>query len=327
MKKSLSLALYNWKVLLKSIVYQILLLALVLALGITIFGNLVDDLIKVINDNHISDFINHTISAIVNGEFDSAQFTAQLNEVISNWQEGIASLRHPYGLVELTYILFVVFVVVYRMLVSLTDVSVVCQLDEFMTSNASRPFTWFFFKKQGTTWQFALLQTALCLPLDILILSGSIGFYLVFLIAFNWWTIIPVCIIAILLYAVRLSFFAFCLPAVCSDELNTRDAFKRGLSLIVNRFWRVFYKTLIVVVLMVVLGVLSIMYISNTWVKTLVLTIPNFVLFFFLKCVNIVDYFQTDNRPFFYKRVDIEGTDRYNRKRKQKRVVDGISKE
>ena len=314
MFKSLSIASYNWKVLLKSILYQILLLALVLALGFTIFGNLVDDLIRVIKDNHISDFVSQTINAIVNGEFDSAQFTTKLNEVISNLQTGISSLRHPYGVVELTYVLFVLILLLYRLLVSLTDVSVVCQLDEFMTSNASRPFTWFFFKKQGRTWKFALLQTVLTLPLDTLIVTGSIGFYLLFLIAFNWWTIIPVCVIALLLYTVRLTYFAFCLPAVASEDLPTHEAFRRGLSLIVNRFWRVFWKTLIVVCVMVVLSVLSIMYIGNTWVKTLVFTIPNFVLFFYLKCVNIVDYFQADNRPFFYKRVDIEGTDRYNRK-------------
>lgn len=316
MLKSLSLASFNWRVLLKSILCQILLLALVLALGFTIFGNLIDDLIKLFNDNHISDFVSETIGAIVAGEFDSAHFTTQLNEVISNWQDGITSVRHPFGVVELTYILFVAIFVLYRMLVSVTDVTVECQLEEFMTSNASRPFSWFFFKKQGRTWQFVLLQTAFCLPLDILVVTGSIGFYLLFLIAFNWWTIIPVCVIALLMYTVRLTFFSCCLPAVACEAMPTRDAFKHGLSVAIKRFWHVFWKTLIVVCVMVVLSVLSIMYIENTWVKTVVSTVPNFVLYFYLKCVNIIEYFQADNRPFFYKRIDIEGTDRYNRKHK-----------
>ncbi|MCH5160047.1 MAG: hypothetical protein J1F66_04275 [Clostridiales bacterium] len=314
MFKPLSLAAFNWKVLLKSILYQILLLALVLALGFTIFGKLVDDLIQLINDTHISDFASDTISSIVNGEFDSATFTGNLNEVISNLQKGISSLRHPFGVVELTYILVVLIVLLYRLLISLTDVSVACQLEEFMTSNASRPFTWFFFKKQGRTWKFALLQTAFTLPLDILVVTGSVGFYLLFLIAFNWWTIIPVAVIALLMYAVRLTFFAFCLPAVACEDIPVREAFKRGLSLIISRFWRVFWKTLIVVCVMVVVSVLAIVFIDNTWVISIVFTVPNFMLFFYLKCINIVEYFQADNRPFFHKRVDIEGTDRYNRR-------------
>lgn len=318
MFKPLSLATFNWKVLIKSILYQILLVALVLALGFTIFGRLIDDMIQLIKDNHVADFVSNTISSIINGEFDSTEFTTNLNEVISNWQEGISSLHHPYGVMEISYVLFVLIVVLYRLLVSLTDVSVACQLDEFMTSNATRPFTWFFFKKQGRTWQFALLQTAFALPLDILIVTGSIGFYLLFLIAFNWWTIIPVLVIVLLLYAVRLTTFAFCLPAVSCENTSTREAFRRGLSLIFRRFWRVFWKTLVVVCMMVVVSVLAIVCISNTLVTSIVFTIPNFVLFFYLKCINMVEYFQADNRPFFHKSLYIEGTEKYNRRQLRK---------
>ena len=314
MLKPLSITAFNWKVLIKSILCQILMLALMLALGFTVFGNLIGDAIRFVNENHVTDLLYKLINAILGGEFDGAAFTEELNQVSSNLRDGIAQLRHPFGVIELTYVVFVLFVVLYRLLVSLTDVTVTCQLDEFMTSNASRPFTWFFFKKQSQSWKFALLQTAIALPLDVLIITGSLGFYLIFLIAFNWWTIIPVCVIALLLYAIRLTFFAFCLPAVVCSDLKPRDAFKLGLSQIVNRFWHVFWKTLIVTCLMVVISVLSIMYISNTWVMTVVLTIPNFVLFFYLKCINVVEFFQANNRPFFYKRVDIEGTDRYNRK-------------
>ena len=314
MFKPLSITAFNWKVLIKSILCQILMLALVLALGFIIFGNLIGDIMRVVNENHILDLLSKMMNAIVGGEFDGEVFTEQLNQVLTSWREGIAQLKHPFGVMELTYVLFVVIVVLYRLLVSVTDVTVNYQLDEFMTSNATRPFTWYFFKKQGKTWQFALLQMVFTLPLDVLIVTGSLGFYLIFLLAFNWWTIIPVCIITILLYAARLSIFAFCLPSVVCSDLNTRDAFKRGLSKIVSSFWRVFWKTLIVVCLIVVVSVLSIMYISNTWVMTVVLTIPSFVLFFYLKCINVVEYFHAENRPFFYKRVDIEGTDRYNRK-------------
>ena len=207
----------------------------------------------------------------------------------------------------------------YRLLVYITDVTVDCQLDEFMTSNASRPFTWYFFKKQGRTWQFALLQIAFALPLDTLIACGSIGFYLLFLPAFNRWAIIPVAIIVLLLYVARLSLFAFCLPAVaCETNLSTHMAFRRGLSLIVTRFWHVFWKTLIVVCLMAAISLVSILYVSNPIVSAVLSTVPNFVLFFYLKCINIVEYFRADNRPFFYKRVDVEGTERYNRKLRRK---------
>lgn len=314
MLKSLSIASHNWKTLVKSLLLQVVLLALVVALGFTVFGNLAEGIVDIINDHSITDFVYNTINAIVDGTFDSGDFTSQLNDVIDTLQQSVSALKHPWGMVEISYVLLALIVLGYRVLVSVTDIPVVCQLDEFMTSNATRPFAWFFFKKQGKIWTFALLQMVVTLPLDILILTGSIGFYLLFLIAFNWWTIIPVAVIALLFYVARLTLFAFCLPAIVCDDLSTRQGFKKGLSAIFTRFWHVFWKTLVAVVLMVVISVLSIMLISNPIVSTLVITVPNFVLFYFLKCVNVVEYFKMDNRPFFHKRVDIEGTDRYNRK-------------
>lgn len=314
MLKSLSVAAHNWKVLLKSLLLQVVLLALVVALGITVFGNLAEGIVNILNDHNVTDFVYDTINAIVDGTFDSANFSAELNDVIVTLQQSVSELKHPWGMVEISYAVLALIVLGYRMLVSVADVPVMCQLDEFMTSNAARPFSWYLFKKQGKIWKFALLQMAFTLPLDVLILTGSIGFYLLFLIAFNWWTIIPVAVIALLFYVARLTLFAFCLPSIVCDDLPTREGFKKGLSAIFTRFWHVFWKTLVAVVLMVVIAVLSIMLISNPIVSTLVITVPNFVLFYLLKCVNVVEYFKMDNRPFFHKRVDIEGTDRYNRK-------------
>ena len=314
MLKPLKLASHNWKVLIKAILYQALLLALVIALGSLIFGNLFDELYRLIRENDIRDFLYNTVNSIFSAEFNSEQFAEELGNVIANMQQSISSIHFPWGGATLSYVLFIVILVIYRLLVSLTDVACDCQLEEFMTANAERPFTWFFIKKQGRTWEFVLLQAAMVLPLDILIVSGSVGFYLLFLIAFNWWTIIPVAIIALLFYVMRQTLFSFCLPAVVCEDLPTGKAYAVGLSKIMTRFWHVFWKTLVVMCLMVVIAGVSLMFIHNPIVSTITLTVPNFILFFYLKCIYIVEYFQADNRPYFYKRVDIEGTERHNRK-------------
>ena len=271
MFKSLSLASYNWKVLLKSLVYQALLLAFVLASAMTLFGDLVDRLVEIFNKNHIQEFISQTISSIVAGDFDSNAFTQQLSQLISDIQQSISSLRLPWGGATMSYVLFAVILVMYRLFVSLADVVVDCQLDEFMTSNAERPFTWF-----------------------------------------NWWTIIPVAIIGVLFYIIRVTTFSLCLPAVACENIGVAKAFKKGLIALINRFWHVFWKVAIVLVMIVVFNVLSLTLIRNGWVSTLVSTVPSFILFYYLKCVCIIEYFRAENRPFFHKRVDVEGTDRHN---------------
>lgn len=314
MLKPLILASRNWKVLLKSLVYQTLLLALMVALGYLVFGNLVDEIAVIIRDNNVGDFLSDAVNSIVSGEFDSNAFSSRLAELIADIRESIASLNIPFGGATMSYVLFCVIFVLYRLFVSLTDVAAACQLEEFMTSNAERPFTWFVIKKQGVTWKFALLQTAFALPLDLLIIFGCIGFYLLFLIAFNWWTIIPVAIIGLLFYVARLTLFSFTLPSVVCNEGSVRMAFKQGLARSPLRFWHVFWKTLVVVALIAVIAVLSFMFVDNAIVKTVLTTVPSFALYFYIKCVNMVEYFRFDNRPFFYKRVEIEGTDRYKRK-------------
>lgn len=324
MIKSLSLAAFNWKVLLKSLFCQVLVLAILAAFGVTVFGDLARDVMRVLSESNLREFANSTIASIMSGNFNSADFTTELNAVISNIQANISSIHYPFawGGATLSYIVVVLALLVYRLFVSYTDVTVECQLEEFMTSNASRPFIWFLLKKQGRTWAFSSLQLLCAVPLDLLIITGCLGLYLTFLIAFGWWTIIPVLVIALLMYSVRQTIFAFCLPAVvCETDMSARQAFKYGASRIVFRFWRVFWKTLIVISLMAVICTLAIMYIYNSIWCTLVITVPNLLLFFCLKCVNIVEYFDSHNRPYFYKRVVIEGTDRYNRRlaRKNKR--------
>lgn len=317
MIKSLSIASFNWKVLLKSLFCQLVVLVLMVAFVVTVFGAFAEDILRVVTEVRLTDFINSAASSIISGEFNGANFSAELTALITSLQENISSIRWPWGGVTLSYIVVILTFVVYRLFVSYSDVTAGCQIEEFMTSNASRPFAWFLLKKQGRTWAFSCLQLLCALPLDILIVTGTLGLYLLFLVAFGWWTIIPAVCIMVVLYAARHTFFAFCLPAVVCEDMPTRKAFKHGMSMIVTRFWRVFWKTLIVICVMLVISVVGILYVDNGWVQTAVITVPNLMLFFCLKCINMVEYFEANNRPYFYKRMYIEGTDRYNRRQKK----------
>lgn len=292
-------------------------LVLLLAFVVTVFGDFATDILRVVTEIGFTDFINATVIGIVEGNFNSTAFTSQLNALISALQEKISSVEIPFGGATLSYVIVMLVYVVYRLFVSYTDVTAACQVAEFMDSNASRPFVWYLFKKQGRTWQFSCLQLLIAMPLDILIVSGALGIYLLFLIAFGWWTIIPVVVLMVVLYAVRHTLCAFCLPAVACEDMPAHKAFRQGLSQVILRFWRVFWKTFTVVCVMVVISVLSIMFVDNRIALTVLITVPNFVLFFYLKCINMVEYFEANDRPYFSKRMVIEGTDRYNRRQKR----------
>ncbi len=319
MLKPLRLSVSNARTMLNAFFIQIVTLLLALALCFVIFGEYAQGLLDLFSQLKLDDFLARTLDNLTNPPFDSDAFSKELADLMEQLRQGIADLHDVVGSTELSWLGLFAILIMYRVLVAFTDVTVGCQLEEFMTSNARRPFVWFLFKKQKETWVFAFWQCFVSLMLDVLIMFGTLGIYLLFLVAFRWWTIIPALLIGLILYTMRLTFTAFTLPAVvCGDGKTPRLAFRVGLSKVFIRFWRVFYKNLAVVAITVILWVVSALFIESSALSMLISTVPSFLLFFFLKCVNMCEYFENENRPYFYKPVEVEGTESYNRKHKIK---------
>ncbi len=321
LSKSLRLSACNWKVLLKSVFSQAVIFAVVLALAATMFGGVIGQVADAFAKSGVVDFIKETIADIASGAFDPSEFADGVQGIVVAFQNALREVQNDWGYIEWTYLLFLVVIFVYRMLISVTDVTVGCQLEEFMTSNATRPFSWFFFKKQGETWMFTALQTIFVMPIDMAIFFGCLGFYLVFLITFRWWTIIPIAVVGLLMYAARVTMFAFCLPAVVTEkDKSTGEAFRYGLSTVFRCFGRVYWKNLLLVTLVAAIFVPAMLFIKDPYIMATVGVLPNFILFFIQKNINMCEYFEATERPYFFKVVEVEGTERYNKKHKNKVV-------
>lgn len=320
MHKSLSLGWYNNKVLLKSLMSQMLVLALALAISVAFFGGYVDSFSHILQESDFDGFLEETLRSIMDGTFDNGYFTSYINEIITTVQDAMEQLGDSMLSVELAYVLAGVLVICYRLLVSITDVTVDCQLDEFMTSNTKRSFLWYFVKKQGKTWKFTVRQVFFTLPLDFLIVCGCLGFYVLVLLPFGWWTIIPIAVAGLVVYTARLTLFAFCLPAVaCERNVHTKQAFRKGLSLVFSCWWKVFFQNLAVILLIVLINALAILFVEKPIFTLLLATFPTFALFFYLKCVNLVLYYQAQDKPFFYNKVYVEGTEDYLKRQRRKK--------
>lgn len=318
-KKAFVLAGNNWKVMLKALICQVLILALVAALCFLIFGGLVEDFLQIFEMVDWSDFLAESIKNIVNGEFNIRAFLDTLAQLIEETGDAIESIPNIWNRVEVSYVAFVCIFLVYRMLVSISDLSAGYQLQEFMTSNATRPFSWYFVKKFASSLKFVFLQTLLALPLDLFVILSSVGICLALSVFMGWWAIVPAMVVLLLAYSARLTYFAFWLPVAVTEEIGIGKSLIRSASLIPYRFWGVFWKTLVIVCVMGVCFSLSIVFSQKNLVTIVASSIPSLLLFFLLKCINFVEYFTATNRPFFYKKVDVEGTERFNKKMKAKK--------
>ena len=316
--KAMSLAVHNWKVMVKALICQMLILALIVALCFLIFGSFVDDVMNVFAAGEWEKFVSETVESVATATFNGNEFAAKLAECIEKTQEAIEAIPNIWNRVEVSYVSFIALLLLYRILISFSDVAVSFQLEEFLTSNTARPFTWFLAKKFGESCKFSLLQMAVTLPLDILVLLGSTCICLIFVLTLKWWSIIPAVLILLLLYSARLAYFAFWLPSIPADGLTVSQAFKKGLATIPYRFWHVFWKTFVTICLMAAIALVSVLYVQNHVWKFVLSVVPNLILFFLLKCVNFVEYFENARRPYFVKYVDVEGTERYNKKHARK---------
>ena len=141
MIKSLSIASFNWKVLLKSLFCQVLVLVLMVAFVVTVFGALAGDILRVVSEIGVTDFINSTASAIIGGEFSSEVFSAELTAMIDSLRENIKTIRWPWGGVTMSYIVVALTLIVYRLFVSLKSRDV---LGRFPACNCFAPCRWIF---------------------------------------------------------------------------------------------------------------------------------------------------------------------------------------
>ncbi len=317
-KKALMLSAYNWKVMLKALICQLLILALMSALCFVMFGGLVEDCLAIFSDINFGEFLSETIKSVVNAEFDVNEFSAQLSTVIDQTREAIESIPNMWNRVEVSYIACFFMFLVYRMLVSVSDLTVGCQIQEFMTSNATRPFLWYFVKKFGASMKFVCLQMLLALPLDFFIILVGIGICVSLTVFMGWWSVVPAIAVLLVLYSARHTYFAFWLPTVTTEDLGVAKSLTKSVSRIPYRFWNVFWKTLVLICIMGVCITVSLLFVENSVLKFVLCTVPNLVLFFIMKCVNFTEYFAANNHPFFCKKVYVEGTVGFNKKAARK---------
>lgn len=316
-RKSLILAANNQKVALKALACQVCILALAVACCYLFFGSVTEDIVNVFAAGEWGKFLTETVKSVADATFDGDAFAQGLADCIEKTRTAIEAIPNMWNQVEISYALFFVIVLFYRVLIASSDVAVSFQLNEFMNSDTARPFTWFLFKKFWESLKFSLLQTAVALPLDFVTLSGAGVIMLVFALTLRWWAIIPAAVILLVMYSIRLAFLAFWLPAVSEGELKISAALKKGLATIPYRFWHVFWKTFLLIILMSAIFVVGIVFIENSILAAIVCIVPNLVIFFLLKCVNFVEYYEALRLPYFYRHVDVEGTERYKKKHKK----------
>ena len=309
--KSLKIAAINWQTMLKTILVQLIVFACVLALVLLSFHDVFDAVVAVIGTLDFSAFAGMTFDELVQGTLTNQIVTENVRTLVNQFITAIEAIPNFGNLVFFSYLIGLLLFMLYRMFVGLCDVSVMCQIVEFMESNAFRPFSWYFFKKIGWSFRFLLCQFVMTIWLDAIIICSSMGLFLFFETVFGGFTALSFIVTAVvlaILYVARHTLFSLWLPCMVVDATKPWTAFKKALSLIPYHFGSVFVKYLLT------MGVSTLLTLATLILASLVGASPlwsalgsliSFAGFYVNKNVGAVEYFESQQKPYFSVRLKI----------------------
>lgn len=313
---ALKIALINWRTMIKSVFIQLLVFAIVVALCLWAFNGLFVSISALIEDIDFDGAVTTMFEEITSGTLSSRQLIDNVVAIVERVVEAVNEVPNFIGRINLSYLLAIGILCVYRMTIGCCDVSVMCQVTEFMTSNSFRPFSWYFFKKIVLSIKFLFWQFLIATAFDLLVICSGMGLYVVMLPIFHSAALIIALILTVALYVARQALFAFWLPVIIADsQKKPLKALNTALCKIPNRFWNVFWKYLVAIAVSLScwLGIIALrLYcgISSYWM--FISTAMTFFSFYVIKCIAVTEYFEDSKRQYFTVRIKLPKSSEVN---------------
>ncbi|MCM1043535.1 MAG: hypothetical protein NC350_04945 [Corallococcus sp.] len=310
--KAFGLSATCWKLMVKTVVCQVLLIALVIALCLLIVGGLFETVMTAVNEIRFAEAVETVVDGIKSGNFNGDILGQAADILLQDFGKVLEQLPQLFGRMELAYLMLILIYVACRMLVASSDIAVYCSLGEFMTTNYIRPFTWYFVKKLGKSFRFVLLQAVTAILLDFVIIFSTVGFSLL-LLPFGSWTFVPALVLGIALYAMRLTLLSLWAPSIVMENVGVGKGLGNGFASVTKCFWSVYVKTFAVVCVMAIVTV-GANWLLPSAITAAVTAAIDLIAFYLLKCVNMVEYFESKQLPYFYKKLKMFGLEEVEKK-------------
>ncbi|MEG1706902.1 MAG: hypothetical protein RR291_05355, partial [Clostridia bacterium] len=231
MKNEFNLFFNSKRNMLTSVIFQLVVFALVIALCFLIFSDVAEIIMNVFLSDDISTIVYNQIESIRNNTFNSEQLILDIKDIIDNVREKIEQIPNAYNSIILSYFMGILILSIYRMINSISDYAVVSRMNEFMSSNVNRPMLWFFVKKFIRSLKYVVIQFFTAAWLDAFLMFGCFGLLITLFLPLKTAGVVIVGVLFIGLYSLRYAMFTFFLPTlVNNEELTTRQAFWKSIA-------------------------------------------------------------------------------------------------
>lgn len=304
-KKTLTLSGSNYWTYAKSMIFQLFLLAFVVALFGLFFFDFGTNVIKAIKDEKILSQAQNLLSDLINWDEESEiNFLSQIDDFINSIRyiaSSIPNFTQTLILAICFFFLSLYFAYFFSGLILYTNTYLI---NQFMATNNSGYYMWTFFKNISKNVKITLLSSLFCMILDCGIFMTFVGAYVVCFSSIGVWGIVISMLLFMFLICLRKTLIAYCLPAYINDAEGIKHSMKENILLLFEDFWKLFLKTLIFVVIGVVLTVLTLV-LFKVVVAAVVMILIICFFSYLLSCAYLVNYYETKNKSYFTKRVKI----------------------
>ncbi|MBR5251172.1 MAG: hypothetical protein IKV38_04045 [Clostridia bacterium] len=305
LKKTFSLVGSNYVTHLKSLAFQVLLIALVVALFGLFFADFGTTIVNAVTEEKLIAQAQNLLADLVNwSEHTEREFLRDLDNFVNSIVEIVSSIPDFFNRIILAVWFLLVAVYCTYFFTGMIQFANSYCINQFMTSNVRSIYSWVFFKgfKEGA--KISAISALYAMFLDIAILMTSIGSYVVFFSSWGAWGVLISIFLFMVLICLRKSLFAYLLPIYVNNNYTLKPAMKENMSFVFDNFHKVFLNTLIIGAVGVILA-LAFLAIFKVVVVAVILTLFISFMSYVLTCNYFVSFYQTTKKSYFVKKVKI----------------------
>ena len=251
----------NFGLVIKVLIVQTVLLVAGVGLVMLVVSRFTSNVSGQLESSGLIEVLNNVLAELTSNKYSATEIVRLLGEMTLAFQRWGTQIDLFYYKLSLYAILFVLWIVLFKFLAGLGNVPLNMNLNERLSSSCRPPFYWQFFKNLKLSAKQQLLSIITELVADVFIFLATAGVFIVIFVYSGIWGMALTMVFFIACCAFRRTATAFWLPELTSSpKISVREAYRRGRKSIIDVFWKLYFKILLVyaITLTVVAGILLI---------------------------------------------------------------------
>ena len=308
-KKTCGVVGSNYVTHLKSLAFQLFLLAFVVALFGLFFYDFGTNVVSAVREEKLMEKAQIILSDLINwGENSENKFLQDVDGFIYGVMNIVSSIPNFTQQMIFAVWFFIIAIYCTYFITGMIHFATAYSINQFMSSNIHSVYTWVFFKGFKENARVTLLSALCCVLLDFAIIMTLTGTYVLFFSAWGVAGVIVTVILFVMLFCARKALFAYLLPIYVNVEFDVRRAFRENNAMVFESFPRLFINTFIFGVASLVCILLSLVLFKVVVASVLILLVTMFSSYL-LTCSYFVGYYEFTQKPYFVKKVRLTSSD------------------